>query len=261
MSGAPRGWVGLGGVGVEEEELAAGGHEGLGVGGSGLAFGAGEGGEEGGHVGEGEGGDGVDAGGAGGGVDGAGAEVEVLEAGEFFGEGDVDGGVVVVEGGGVGWGGVEDEQAGHGSLLDEGMVRRIGGGVGGDRLACCVSAIRFFCWEFGAGWCLERFYGDALVTDFEDGEGFGAAGRVKDDLVVLRGFHQGATEGGGPADVVAVEVDFIGADDADDSLDAGGIGIADGGSEEGPGRAQAGSGSFGIDDLGGFDALGEEANA
>ena len=40
-------------AGVEEEELAAGGHEGLGVGLGGLAFGAGEGGEEGGHVGEG----------------------------------------------------------------------------------------------------------------------------------------------------------------------------------------------------------------
>jgi len=44
-------WLDL--FGVEEEELAAGGHEGLGVGGCGLAFGTGEGGEEGGHVGEG----------------------------------------------------------------------------------------------------------------------------------------------------------------------------------------------------------------
>ena len=58
----------------------------------------------------------VKGGGAVGGVDAAGAEVEVLEARKFFGEGDVDVGLVLVEGGGVGRGGVEDEDAGHGSL-------------------------------------------------------------------------------------------------------------------------------------------------
>jgi len=46
--------------------------------------------------------------------DGAGGQIEFLETGERVDEGDMDVGVVLVEGDGVWWGCVEDEDAGHG---------------------------------------------------------------------------------------------------------------------------------------------------
>lgn len=113
----------------------------------------------------------------------------------------------------------------------------------------------------GLGWGLELVYVDAFVADFEDGEGFGAARGMEKDFVVLGRSHEGAAEGRGPADVVAVEIDFIGADDADCALCAGGVGIAHGSSEEGFGSALTGSGSFGVNHLRGFNSLGEKTNA
>jgi hypothetical protein len=108
---------------------------------------------------------------------------------------------------------------------------------------------------------LEWVYVDAFVADFEDGEGFGAARGMEKDFVVLGRSHEGAAEGRGPTDVVAVEVYFIGADDAYYTLCAGGVGIAYGSSEEGFGGALTGSGSFGVNHLRGFDSIGEKTNA
>src|ERR1700743_2750284 len=70
-----------------------------------------------------------------------------------------------------------------------------------------------------------------------------------------------ARQGGGPTDVVAVEIDFICADDAHHSLCPRGIRIAHGGSKERPCRPLPRSWSFRIYHLRGFDSLCQEANA
>ena len=59
--------------------------------------------------------------------------------------------------------------------------------------------------------------------------------------------------------MLAFEIDFVGTDDADDTLCAFGVGITDGGTEEDARGGLAGSGGFGVDDDGGFDALHEKA--
>src|SRR5581483_7227294 len=61
--------------------------------------------------------------------------------------------------------------------------------------------------------------------------------------------------------MVAIEIDFVGADDAHDSLCARGVGIAHRGSEERSGRLLRGSRRFRIDYFRGFDSLGQEANS
>lgn len=124
-----------------------------------------------------------------------------------------------------------------------------------------MSGIGFSCGGFGAEGSAEGFYGDSFVADFEDGEGFGAGRRLEEDFVVLGGSHEGSAEGRDPADVVAVEVDLVCADDAHDALCSGGVCVADGGSEEGPGGALPCSGSLGIDDFRGFDSPGQEADS
>lgn len=108
---------------------------------------------------------------------------------------------------------------------------------------------------------LEGRDGDVLVGDFEDGEVSGAAGGLEDDAIAFGGFDERATEWGNVTDVVALEVDFIGTDDADGAFDAIGIGIANGGTEEDFFRRGTGPGGFGVNHDGGFDALHEEAEA
>src|SRR5262245_2258222 len=65
-----------------------------------------------------------------------------------------------------------------------------------------------------SAWFLEGFDGDALVTHLEDLQLLGAAGRVKDDTVAWSGLHQRARQRRQPADVVAIHIDFVAADDA-----------------------------------------------
>jgi hypothetical protein len=100
-----------------------------------------------------------------------------------------------------------------------------------------------------------------LVGDFEDGEGCAAAGGIQGDAIAFFCLHEGATERGDPTDVLALEIDFVGTYDADDTLCAFGVGVTDGGTEEDAGGGLAGSGGFGVDDDGGFNALHEEAEA
>ena len=114
---------------------------------------------------------------------------------------------------------------------------------------------------FGADWFAEWFYHDAFVSYFEHGQDFGAAWRLQHDFITLGCLHERAAEGGSVTDMVAVEIDFVGADDAGHTLGPGGIRIVHGGSEECFTRTLSGSRSLRIDDFGGFDAPGQEADS
>jgi len=72
---------------------------------------------------------------------------------------------------------------------------------------------------------MERFYLDALIPYFEDSEGFLAAWGIENDVVALGRPHEGSPERGYPADMVAVEVDLVCADDAYFSFLSSGVGV------------------------------------
>jgi len=72
--------------------------------------------------------------------------------------------------------------------------------------------------------------------------------------------HQRAAQRGHPTNVIAVEVDLVGAHDAHYSLRSRGIGITHGHSEEYPRRSMTRSRSFRVYDFRGFDSLREKAN-
>ena len=72
--------------------------------------------------------------------------------------------------------------------------------------------------------------------------------------------RQRAPQRGHPTDVVAVEIDLVGAYDAHHSLRSRGIGVAHGRSEECLRRRLPRSRSFRVHHFRGFDSLGEKAN-
>src|SRR2546425_3510581 len=128
------------------------------------------------------------------------------------------------------------------------FVRSIG--LGGELL----------CRGLGSRWFTERFHGNALVTHLQDDQVFRAARRVQNHAVARCGLHQRARQGRHPTDVVADEIDLVGADDAHHSLRSCGIGIAHGRSEECPRRRLPRSRTFRVHHFRGIDSLREKAN-
>ena len=74
----------------------------------------------------------------------------------------------------------------------------------------------------GSGWFAERLHGNALVTHFEDLQLLRRRAREPDAVAWAR-LHQGARQRRHPADVVAIQIDFVGADDADHLFRAGAL--------------------------------------
>src|SRR5262245_37996846 len=128
------------------------------------------------------------------------------------------------------------------------VVRSIG--VGGE----------FLCPGLGSRWFTERFHRNALVTHFLDDQVFCTARRLQSYSVARCRLHQRAPQRRHPTDVVAVEIDLVGAHDAHHSLRSCGIGIAHGRSEECPPRRLPRSRTFRVHHLRGIDSLREKAN-
>ena len=99
-----------------------------------------------------------------------------------------------------------------------------------------------------------------LVRDHHHLDALRAAGRTQRDHVAFLGPHQRACDGGDPADLAALGVGLVDADDAQsaffDIRAAVGVGVGDGGTEE---HSAAVFLPRRIDDLGTLDALGEIA--
>ena len=72
--------------------------------------------------------------------------------------------------------------------------------------------------RFGARRFAERIHRNRRVLDVEDLEVFGLRRRVQDDAIARARLHQRARQRRHPADVAAVHVDFVDANDADDVL-------------------------------------------
>src|SRR5947209_358987 len=123
-----------------------------------------------------------------------------------------------------------------------------------------ASARKSLCRGLGSGWFTERFHRNALVTHFQHGQVFCTARQLKDYTVTRCRLHQRAPQRRHPTDVVAVEIDLVGAHDAHHSLRSRGIGIAHGRSEECPRRRLPRSRSFRVHHFRGFDSLCEKAN-
>src|ERR1700731_929143 len=123
-----------------------------------------------------------------------------------------------------------------------------------------ASASESLCRGLGSRWFTERFHRNALVTHFQHGQVFCTARQLKDYAVTRCRLHQRAPQRRHPTDVVAVEIDLVGAHDAHHSLRSRGIGIAHGRSEECPGRRLPRSRRFRVHHFGGFDSLREKAN-
>src|SRR5215469_3288608 len=77
-----------------------------------------------------------------------------------------------------------------------------------------VPARKSLCRGFGSSRFTERFHRDALVTHFQHGKVFCAARQMNDYTVARCRLHQRAAQRGHPTDVVAVEIDLVGAYDA-----------------------------------------------
>src|SRR5580658_807073 len=123
-----------------------------------------------------------------------------------------------------------------------------------------VSAREFLCRCLGAQWFTERFHTNALVTHFQDDQVFCTAGRFESYAVARRRLDQRAPQRRHPTDVVAVEIDLVGAHDAHRSLRSRGIGIADRRSEECPRRRLPRSRTFRVHHFRGIDSLPKKAN-
>src|SRR4051794_38769593 len=119
---------------------------------------------------------------------------------------------------------------------------------------------RPFACSFGSGRLAERVHWNLVVLDIYDLELLGLLRCAQDDEVAQNRFHQRASERRHPADVAAVQVDLVDADDADDVVLAGGVAIRHGRAEEHPRGRRAGPSCGGIDDFGRVDALPEEAD-
>src|ERR1700734_3762013 len=128
------------------------------------------------------------------------------------------------------------------------------------QMAQLASARESLCRGLGARWFTERFYRNALVTHVQHGQVFCTARRLENYAVTRRRLHQRAPQRRHPTDVVAVEIDLVGAHDADHSLRSRAIGIAHGRSEECPRRRLPRSRSFRVDHFRVFDSLHEKAN-
>jgi hypothetical protein len=84
---------------------------------------------------------------------------------------------------------------------------------------------------------------------------------VKDHLVAGSRLHQRVSERRYPADVIAIEINFVGADDADDSFRSSGIGVANSRPKENVRRRTALPRGSRVHDLGSINPFGEKANA
>src|ERR1700731_3119619 len=123
-----------------------------------------------------------------------------------------------------------------------------------------ASASKSLCRSLGSRWFTERFHRNALVTHFQHGQVFCTARQLKDYAVTRCRLHQRAPQRRHPTDVVAVEIDLVGAHDAHHSLRSRGIGIAHGRSEECPRRRLPRSRTFRVHHFRGIDSLREKAN-
>src|SRR5580658_5862424 len=121
-------------------------------------------------------------------------------------------------------------------------------------------AREFLCRGLGSRWFTERFNRNALVTDVQDDQVFCTARRLESYAVARCRLYQRASQRRHPTDVVAVEIDLVGAHDAHHSLRSRGIGIAHGRPEECPRRRLPRSWSFRVHHFRRIDSLREKAN-
>src|SRR5471032_3446509 len=99
-------------------------------------------------------------------------------------------------------------------------------------LIFCSCSLRSLRRGLGPWWFAERLHGDALIAHLEDLQLLRRARRVKDHAVAWSGLHQRARQWRHPADMVAVQIDLVDADDADDPLRSSGVGVPHGRPEE-----------------------------
>src|SRR5947209_9644289 len=123
-----------------------------------------------------------------------------------------------------------------------------------------ASARGSLCRGLGSRWFTERFHRNALVAHFKHGQVFCAARGVENYAIARCRLHQRAPQRRHPTDVVAVEIDLVGAYDAHHSLRSRGIRIAHGRSEECHGRRLPRSRSFRVNYFRRFDLLRKKAN-
>src|SRR5437588_281228 len=122
------------------------------------------------------------------------------------------------------------------------------------------ASLESLCRGLRSRWFTERFHRNAFVTHIQHGQVFCTARRLKNYAVACCRLHQRAPQRRYPTDVVAVEIDLVGAHDAHHSLRSRGIGVAHGRSEECPRRRLPRSRSFRVHHFRGFDSLREKAN-
>src|ERR1700691_5962209 len=123
-----------------------------------------------------------------------------------------------------------------------------------------ASARESLCRGLGSRWFTERFHRNALVTHFQHGQVCCTARRLEHYAIARCRLHQRAPQRRHPTDVVAFEIDLVGAHDAHHSLRSCGIGIAHGGPEECPRRRLPRSRTFRVHRFRGIDSLREKAN-
>ena len=98
------------------------------------------------------------------------------------------------------------------------------------------------------------------ITHLEDLQLLRTARRVKDHAIACSGLHQRAGQWRHPADVVAIQIDLVDADDAHHPLRSRGVGVAHGRSEEDLRRRPPASRGFRVHDFRGIDPFREKAN-
>src|SRR5258705_12065572 len=81
-----------------------------------------------------------------------------------------------------------------------------------------ASANESLCRSLGSRWFTERFHRNALVTHFQHGQVFCTARQLKDYPVTRYRLHQRAPQRCDPNELVAAEIDLVGADDAHHSV-------------------------------------------
>src|SRR5580704_4933380 len=128
------------------------------------------------------------------------------------------------------------------------FVRRIG------------SARESLCRGLGSRWFTERFHRNALVIHFQHGQVCCTVRCLENYAIARCRLHQRASQRRHPTDVVAVEIDLVGAHNAHHSLRSRGIGIAHGRSEECPCRRLPRSRSFWVNYFRVLDSLCQKAN-
>jgi hypothetical protein len=114
---------------------------------------------------------------------------------------------------------------------------------------------------FGARGDGERLQRDAFVTHLENLEWLCTARRVHDDTVAGPVFHQRARQRRLPADMTAIQIDLIDANDAYFAFGAGAVSVAHRRSEEDLTGGAARSRNFRIHDFRGIDSFRKKADA